>query len=154
MNAAAARTASCVATRGVHGLVWAEGDSPVTLKVILGCHGSAITLPCVVADPRGFAVVAVPDGYEDLLTRPLFGHLATTRPDGTVQVNPMWFEWDGTHLRFTHTTKRQKYRNVTDASPGGHVDPRSGQPVPLPGGARRGGRDRARPDGGVLPGPQ
>ena len=35
-------------------------------------------------------MVAVPDGYEDLLTRPLFGHLATTRPDGTVQVNPMY----------------------------------------------------------------
>lgn len=57
-------------------------------------------------------MVAIPDGYEDLLTRPLFGHLATTRPDGSPQVNPMWFEWDGQRLRFTHTTKRQKYRNV------------------------------------------
>ena len=58
-------------------------------------------------------MVAVPDGFEDLLDRPLFGHLATTRPDGTAQVNPMWFDWDGSRLRFTHTTKRQKYRNVT-----------------------------------------
>lgn len=58
-------------------------------------------------------MVAVPEGYEDLLERPLYGHLATTRPDGTVQVNPMWFDWDGELLRFTHTTKRQKYRNVT-----------------------------------------
>ncbi|OBC04116.1 PPOX class F420-dependent enzyme [Mycobacterium sp. 852013-50091_SCH5140682] len=58
-------------------------------------------------------MVAVPDGFEDLLDRPLFGHLATTRPDGTAQVNPMWFDWDGSLLRFTHTTKRQKYRNVT-----------------------------------------
>jgi PPOX class probable F420-dependent enzyme len=23
----------------------------------------------------------------------------------------MWFEWDGEHVRFTHTTIRQKYRN-------------------------------------------
>ena len=35
------------------------------------------------------------------------------RPDGTPQVNVMWFDWDGELLRFTHTTKRQKYRNVT-----------------------------------------
>ena len=58
-------------------------------------------------------MVAIPDGYESLLQRPLYGHLATLRPDGTVQVNPMWFDWDGELLRFTHTTKRQKYRNVT-----------------------------------------
>ena len=58
-------------------------------------------------------MVAIPDGYEDLLQRPLYGHLATTRPNGTVQVNPMWFDWDGEVLRFTHTSKRQKYRNVT-----------------------------------------
>jgi len=57
-------------------------------------------------------VVAIPDGYEDLLERPLYGHLATTRPDGAAQVNPMWFDWDGELLRFTHTNKRQKYRNV------------------------------------------
>jgi PPOX class probable F420-dependent enzyme len=24
----------------------------------------------------------------------------------------MWFAWDGELLRFTHTTKRQKYRNI------------------------------------------
>jgi PPOX class probable F420-dependent enzyme len=55
----------------------------------------------------------IPAEYADLLTRPLFGHLATVRPDGTPQANPMWFSWDGTHLRFTNTTTRQKYRNVT-----------------------------------------
>lgn len=60
------------------------------------------------ATPR----VEVPDGYEHLLDLPLYGHLATVRPDGTPQVNPMWFAWDGELLRFTHTTKRQKYRNI------------------------------------------
>jgi PPOX class probable F420-dependent enzyme len=55
----------------------------------------------------------IPDGYRDLLERPLFGHLATTRPDGSPQVNPMWFVFDGTHLRFTHTTRRAKHRNIT-----------------------------------------
>jgi PPOX class probable F420-dependent enzyme len=57
-------------------------------------------------------MVAVPPGYDDLLERPLYGHLATTRPDGSVQVSPIWFDWDGELLRFAHTTKRQKYRNV------------------------------------------
>jgi PPOX class probable F420-dependent enzyme len=55
----------------------------------------------------------IPAEYEDLLTRSLFGHLATVRPDGTPQANPMWFSWDGKFLRFTNTTTRQKYRNVT-----------------------------------------
>jgi PPOX class probable F420-dependent enzyme len=54
----------------------------------------------------------IPADLTDLLERPLFGTLGTIRPDDTVQVNPMWFEYDGEHLRFTHTTKRAKYRNL------------------------------------------
>jgi PPOX class probable F420-dependent enzyme len=55
----------------------------------------------------------IPEDHADLLERPLYGHLATIRPDGMPQSNPMWFSWDGTMLRFTNTTTRQKYRNVT-----------------------------------------
>ena len=55
---------------------------------------------------------SIPDDYAHLLTEPNYGALGTIRPDGTVQVNPMWFEFDGTSLRFTHTTKRAKYRNL------------------------------------------
>jgi PPOX class probable F420-dependent enzyme len=54
----------------------------------------------------------IPDGYIDLLERPLFGHLGTTRPDGQPQVNPMWFSYDGEFLYFTNTTTRRKFRNV------------------------------------------
>jgi PPOX class probable F420-dependent enzyme len=54
----------------------------------------------------------IPADLTDLLERPLFGTLGTIRPDDTVQVNPMWFQYDGEHLRFTHTTKRAKYRNL------------------------------------------
>lgn len=54
----------------------------------------------------------VPAAYRALLEQPLYGHLGTIRPDDTVQVNPMWFEFDGEHVRFTHTTYRQKYRNL------------------------------------------
>ena len=54
----------------------------------------------------------IPASHLDLLERPLYGHLATIRPDGGVQVNPMWFEFDGEFIRFTHTSTRQKYRNL------------------------------------------
>jgi len=54
----------------------------------------------------------VPEGYEDLLLRPLFANLATVRPDGAPQSNVMWFEWTGEAIRLTHTKNRQKYRNL------------------------------------------
>lgn len=58
------------------------------------------------------SAVPVPADLVDLLERPLFGILGTVRPDATVQVNPMWFEYDGEHIRFTHTTQRAKFRNL------------------------------------------
>jgi PPOX class probable F420-dependent enzyme len=54
----------------------------------------------------------IPAHLLHLLTDPNFGTLATVRPDSTAQVNPMWFEYDGEHLLFTHTTKRAKFRNL------------------------------------------
>ncbi|MHA7986097.1 PPOX class F420-dependent oxidoreductase [Rathayibacter sp. CAU 1779] len=54
----------------------------------------------------------IPEDLLPLLNEPNFGFLGTIRPDDTVQVNPMWFEFDGELIRFTHTTKRQKYRNL------------------------------------------
>ena len=54
----------------------------------------------------------IPSDYLPLLVEANYGHLGTIRPDDTVQVNPMWFEFDGTRLRFTHTTKRAKFRNL------------------------------------------
>ena len=56
--------------------------------------------------------VSIPEDLRPLLDRPLFASLGTIRPDDTVQVNPMWFEYDGEHLRFTHTTYRGKFRNL------------------------------------------
>ncbi|MDR2279968.1 MAG: PPOX class F420-dependent oxidoreductase [Gordonia sp. (in: high G+C Gram-positive bacteria)] len=58
-------------------------------------------------------MTVIPESHRDLLERPLYAHLATIRPDGRPQVNPMWFSWDGEHLLFTNTTTRQKYKNVT-----------------------------------------
>lgn len=55
--------------------------------------------------------IEVPDSHVDLLTRPMFAHLATVRPDGGPQTQVMWFVWDGERIRMTHTKTRQKYRN-------------------------------------------
>lgn len=54
----------------------------------------------------------IPAHLVPLLEEPNYGHLGTIRPDDTVQVNPMWFLYDGQTIRFTHTTKRAKYRNL------------------------------------------
>jgi len=54
----------------------------------------------------------LPESHADLLERPLFAHLATIRPDGSPQSSVMWFAWDGQRARFSHTSTRQKYRNL------------------------------------------
>jgi PPOX class probable F420-dependent enzyme len=54
----------------------------------------------------------IPASHQDLLDRPLFAHLATVRPDGSPQSSVMWFAWDGTRARFSHTRTRQKCRNL------------------------------------------
>jgi PPOX class probable F420-dependent enzyme len=55
---------------------------------------------------------AVPDTHRDLLEKPVIAHLATARPDGALQNNPVWFEWDGEHVKISQTRSRQKMRNV------------------------------------------
>jgi PPOX class probable F420-dependent enzyme len=57
------------------------------------------------------AAQVIPRPLADLLDRPLYAHLATVRPDGTPQVNPTWFRFDGEYLWLTTTRKRQKNRN-------------------------------------------
>lgn len=54
----------------------------------------------------------VPDTHRDLLEKPVIAHLATARPDGSLQNNPVWFEWDGDHVKISQTRSRQKMRNV------------------------------------------
>jgi PPOX class probable F420-dependent enzyme len=56
----------------------------------------------------------IPKTHRDLVDAPIVGHLATVRPDGNVQSNPVWFEWDGTHIKLSQTKDRQKVRNVEE----------------------------------------
>ena len=57
------------------------------------------------------AAQVIPGSLADLVERPLYAHLATVRPDGTPQVNPTWFRFDGEFLWLTTTARRQKNRN-------------------------------------------
>jgi PPOX class probable F420-dependent enzyme len=57
--------------------------------------------------------VAIPDQYKDLLSgKKAFASLATLMPDGTPQVTPVWFDWDGKNLMFNSARGRQKDKNV------------------------------------------
>jgi PPOX class probable F420-dependent enzyme len=53
----------------------------------------------------------IPESLADLVEQPLYAHLATVRPDGTPQVNPTWFRFDGEYVWLTATSRRQKNRN-------------------------------------------
>ena len=59
----------------------------------------------------------VPESHQDLLGSTAPAHVATIGPMGVPQSNPVWFDWDGEHVRFSQTKARQKYRNL-------HRDPR------------------------------
>ena len=54
----------------------------------------------------------LPESHTDLLEEANFAHLATIRPDGSPQSSVMWFAWDGSRLRLTHTKTRQKTANL------------------------------------------
>jgi hypothetical protein len=54
----------------------------------------------------------IPSSHADILTTTTLAHVATIGPDGSPQNNPVWFGWDGTHVLFSQTTGRQKYRNL------------------------------------------
>jgi PPOX class probable F420-dependent enzyme len=56
--------------------------------------------------------MTLPESHADLLEKPNFAHLATVRPDGSPQSSVMWFDWDGSRIRMTHTKTRQKFRNL------------------------------------------
>ena len=56
----------------------------------------------------------IPETHSDLLDwdTKAFAHVATIGPDGAPQASPVWFDWDGQHVKFSLTTTRQKYRNL------------------------------------------
>jgi len=55
----------------------------------------------------------IPEQYADLLASTALAHVATIGPDGAPQSSPVWFDWDGTFLRFAQVKGyQQKVRNL------------------------------------------
>ncbi len=57
-------------------------------------------------------MAAIPDQYKDLLQKKAFAHLGTVMKDGSPQVTPIWFDYDGTHVRINSAKGRWKDKNM------------------------------------------
>lgn len=57
--------------------------------------------------------VSIPEDFADLLTTKIaFAHLGTVMKNGTPQVTPMWFSYDGRHIVMNSAKGRVKDRNM------------------------------------------
>lgn len=52
----------------------------------------------------------IPEAFHELLARPLLMTLATTFADGTIQLTPVWFNFDGTYIYFNSEKDKLKHR--------------------------------------------
>jgi PPOX class probable F420-dependent enzyme len=57
--------------------------------------------------------MAIPESFDDILKqKKAFASLATVGPDGSPQVTPVWFDYDGGLIRFNTARGRVKDRNL------------------------------------------
>ena len=54
----------------------------------------------------------IPDQYKDLFSKKAFANLATLMPDGSPQVTPVWFDFDGSHILVNSAKGRVKDKNM------------------------------------------
>lgn len=54
----------------------------------------------------------IPEKYKDILHSKALAMLATVNADGTPQVTPVWFDFDGQHIIFNTARGRQKDKNL------------------------------------------
>jgi hypothetical protein len=86
-----------------------------TERLRLQRSAEQLSLPfCSVAHPerKQTLMVAIPQEFADLLHTATLAHVATIGPKGEPQNTPVWFDWDGNHIRFSQTKARQKFRKV------------------------------------------
>ena len=57
-------------------------------------------------------MATIPENYLDLTQKKAFAQLATLMPDGSPQVSPVWFEFDGKHILINSAKGRVKDRNI------------------------------------------
>ncbi len=76
-------------------------------------HGPvAPPAPSAAEPPQGHAAPEVPPGHRALLDLPVVASLATVRPDGAPQCNPVWFRWDGEQVALSQVATARKVRNL------------------------------------------
>jgi PPOX class probable F420-dependent enzyme len=56
--------------------------------------------------------VQIPERFMDLVREPAFANLATLMKDGSPHVTPVWFDYDGEHVRINSARGRVKDRNM------------------------------------------
>ena len=54
----------------------------------------------------------LPEQYKDLINGKAVAQLATIMPDGSPQVTPVWFDYDGEYIRVNSAAGRVKDRNM------------------------------------------
>ena len=54
----------------------------------------------------------VPEKYSDLFKKKAFANLGTLMKDGSPQVTPVWFDYDGKHVRVNSALGRVKDKNI------------------------------------------
>ena len=63
-------------------------------------------------------MATAPEKFDDLLRdKKAFASLATINPDGSPQVTPVWFDYDGKTLRINSARGRVKVRNMKEGAP-------------------------------------
>ncbi len=55
---------------------------------------------------------SIPDSHRDLLDGPVYVQMATHMKDGSIQVNPVWCSYDGTHVLVNSARGRVKDKNL------------------------------------------
>ena len=54
----------------------------------------------------------IPDAFKDILQKRGYAHLATLMKDGSPQVTPVWYDFDGIHIRINTAKGRLKDKNM------------------------------------------
>ena len=63
-------------------------------------------------------MAVIPDAFLDLLQqKKAFANLATIMPDGSPQVTPVWFDYEGGVIRVNTAKGRVKARNLKEGAP-------------------------------------
>lgn len=58
------------------------------------------------------ALARIPPSHVDLLERPLLAALTTRMPDGSLQTQPVWYDYDGSFVRINTMRGFRKERNM------------------------------------------